>query len=329
MSFDGMACNSNTNIVSKVVHFEKIVGRSSEHANDILFSPNAIEGKERGDQERCAKEKKIIVYFGGDVQDLTEKMKMHRDNKNYLQWSLEETASLLNRSYPNHSIMVVRPKRMERATFSCYDNFVESNFCGAPTHLTKSSSKDSPTYTHCHALLQIQALIQNLICQISNTDTNDDTKSMAVTDKITLIGFSKGVVVLNQVLHDLHLLQGDSQDENGKKQRLKDFSNQIERMIWLDGGHNGGKDTWITDESVLETLANKTNIYIEVKVTPYQVKDNRRPWIGQEEKRFRNILGNKLQLYKTDRLKRDLYFEDEEANIDNHFKILTTVGCDK
>ena len=329
MSLNGMACNSHTNMVSKVAHFEKIVGRSPEHANDILFSPHSIEGKERGDQEMYAKEKKIIVYFGGDVQDLTEKMKMHRDNKKYLQWSLEETASLLTRSYPDHFIMVVRPKRMERATFSCYDNFVESNFCGAPTHLTKSSSKDSPTYTHCHALLQIQALIQNLICQISNTDTNDDTKSMAVTDKITLIGFSKGVVVLNQVLYDLHLLQGDSQDENGKKQRLKDFSNQIERMIWLDGGHNGGKDTWITDESVLETLANKTNIYIEVKVTPYQVKDNRRPWIGQEEKRFRNILGNKLQLYKTDRLKRDLYFEDEEANIDNHFKILTTLGCDK
>jgi len=328
MSVIGMSCNSQINMVSKVAHFKKLAGRSPEHANDILFLNPSYEGKEHGKEDTCAKENKIIVYFGGDVQDLTEKMKMHRDNKNYLQWSLEETAALLTRSYPDHSIMVVRPKRMERATFSCYDNFVESNFCGAPTHLTKSSSKDSPTFTNCHALLQIQALIQNLICQISNIDTKDDTKSMPVTDKITLIGFSKGVVVLNQVLHDLHMLHEDSQDDNNEKQRLKDFSNQIERMIWLDGGHNGGKDTWITDESVLETLANKTNIYIEVKVTPYQVKDNRRPWIGQEEKRFRNILGNKLQLYKRNRLKRDLYFEDEEANIDNHFKILTTLGCD-
>ena len=329
ISFNGTACISQLNMAPNVTHYEKIVGRSPEHANDILFSSDSYDVKEHVDQERCAKEKKFIVYFGGDVQDLTEKMKMHRDNKNYLQWSLEETAALLARSYPDHSIMVVRPKRMERATFSCYDNFVESNYCGAPTHLTKSSSKDSPTYTYCHALLQIQALIQNLICQISNTDTKDDTKSMTVTDNITLIGFSKGVVVLNQVLHDLHMLHEDSQDNNSEKQRLKEFSNQIERMIWLDGGHNGGKDTWITDESVLETLANKTNIYIEVKVTPYQVKDNRRPWIGQEEKRFRNILGNKLQLYKRNRLKRDLYFENQEANIDNHFKILTTLGCDK
>jgi len=100
-------------------------------------------------------------------------------------------------------------------------------------------------------------------------------------------------------------------------------------MIWLDGGHNGGKDTWITDEAVSETLAKKTNIKIEVKVTPYQVKDNRRPWIGQEEKRFRNILGNKFHLWKSDRLIRNLYFEEEEANIENHFRILTTLGCDK
>ena len=30
--------------------------------------------------------------------------------------------------------MVVRPSRMERATFSCYDNFVTSNSVGSPEH---------------------------------------------------------------------------------------------------------------------------------------------------------------------------------------------------
>ena len=125
------------------------------------------------------------------------------------------------------------------------------------------------------------------------------------------------------------LLGDNAQEHASEKEDLKRFSEQIEKMIWLDGGHNGGKDTWITDEAVLETLAKKTNIEIEVKVTPYQVKDNRRPWIGQEEKRFRNILGFEFHLWKSNRLSRDLYFEEEEANIDNHFRILTTLGCDK
>ena len=30
--------------------------------------------------------------------------------------------------------MIVRPARMERATFSCYDNFVRSNSVGSPEH---------------------------------------------------------------------------------------------------------------------------------------------------------------------------------------------------
>ena len=126
-----------------------------------------------------------------------------------MQWSLEETASLLSRSYPHQLVMVVRPNRMERATFSCFDNFVESNFCGAPTHLTKSTLKESPTYIYCYALLQIQALIKNLSRQISNTDNQQHVPETAV-NIITLVGFSKGVVVLNQVLHDLHILLGRS-----------------------------------------------------------------------------------------------------------------------
>ena len=315
--------------ISKAEHYQNICGRSSEHSNDIVFLKPSFDDKGRSNQGTCAKQNNILVYFGGDVQDLTEKMKAHRDHKRYLRWSLEGTAELLSQSYPYHSVLVVRPSRMERATFSCYDNFVESNFCGAPTHLTKVSVKDTATHTYCHALLQIKALSENMYEKIENNDTLEDIKTTTVHNSITLIGFSKGVVVLNQVLHDLQILLGDAQNDQKEKSKLCEFTKQIEKMIWLDGGHNGGKDTWITDEAVLETLAKKTNIKIEVKVTPYQVKDNRRPWIGQEEKRFRNILGNKFHLWKSDRLIRNLYFEEEEANIENHFRILTTLGCDK
>ena len=39
----------------------------------------------------------IIVFCGGDVQDLEEKMLSHRDNCRYAQWSLERTALLLGK----------------------------------------------------------------------------------------------------------------------------------------------------------------------------------------------------------------------------------------
>ena len=37
----------------------------------------------------------LVVYFGGDVQDLEVVMAAHRDNSRYTQWSLENTARLL------------------------------------------------------------------------------------------------------------------------------------------------------------------------------------------------------------------------------------------
>ena len=92
----------------------------------------------------------VIVFCGGDVQDLEEKMLSHRDNSRHTQWSLERTALLLGnviisvvildfilslfKAYPRSYIVIVRPARMERATFSCYDNFVRSNSVGSPEH---------------------------------------------------------------------------------------------------------------------------------------------------------------------------------------------------
>ena len=311
-----------SDILSKVRFLEKVPGRSPQYSNDILFVDRMKLSNDKLHCDKSAKTNKVLLYFGGDVQDLSSKMILHRDHKRYLKWSLEETALLLSQLYPSHCIMVIRPNRMERATFSCYDNFVESNFCGAPTHLTKTAMGDK-NLPSCNALTQIYSLIHNLPESLGDIDAKDSKHS------ITLVGFSKGVVVLNQVLHDLHLLGSDYVKCETGEVKLSKFTEEIERIIWLDGGHNGGKETWITDETVLETIATKTNIIIEVKVTPYQVKDVMRPWIGKEEKRFRTILGTKFGLINSNRLIRKLYFEDEERNIDNHFKILTTLGCDK
>ena len=123
---------------------------------------------------------------------------------------------------------------------------------------------------------------------------------------LTLIGFSKGVVVLNQIVREL--LQVEYQNVQ-----------RISSMIWLDGGHNGGKDIWITDKRLLKSLVDK-NIKIDVRVTPYQVKNSNRPWIAKEEKLFTSTL-HKLGAD----INRKLYFEDEPASIDNHFNVIKTL----
>jgi hypothetical protein len=63
------------------------------------------------------------------------------------------------------------------------------------------------------------------------------------------------------------------------------FSSKIKSVYWLDAGHNGRKDTWITNDFVLQKIVS-TNIQLFIHVTPYQVKDLNRPWVGKEKKKF-------------------------------------------
>ena len=46
----------------------------------------------------------VVVFFGGDVQDLEKVMEVHRDNKRYLKWSLESVARLLVGAMPEHQV---------------------------------------------------------------------------------------------------------------------------------------------------------------------------------------------------------------------------------
>lgn len=71
--------------------------------------------------------------------------------------------------------------------------------------------------------------------------------------KFTLMGFSKGSIVLNQFLHEFHYFYTNrDKDENAKE--VLEFANSIEEMWWMDGGHNGDRDTWLTDKELLNSF---------------------------------------------------------------------------
>ncbi|KAJ0177595.1 hypothetical protein K1T71_006468 [Dendrolimus kikuchii] len=282
--------------------------------NDTLFQPAANLPTQQ-----------TLVFFGGDVQDYPEIMQAHRDNRNYLKWNLENTARMLGHTFPNKHILVVRPSRIEYKSFSCYDNFVPNNNAGVPEH--------TPTHNALHHLEiafqggdQGSSLLVHSLTPLSNASIHhqcgEQSKSNGAakghtshqkpeTDfskwkeklslegsRLTLVGFSKGCVVLNQLLYEFHythtLTPGDS--------HMMRFIQRIDDMYWLDGGHAGGKNTWITSRSLLETLT-RLNMNIFIHVSPYQVLDEGRPWIGREEKAFTGMLkklGAKVQRYLHD-----------------------------
>uniref|UniRef100_A0A1B6GQ05 Uncharacterized protein n=1 Tax=Cuerna arida TaxID=1464854 RepID=A0A1B6GQ05_9HEMI len=255
-----------------------------------------------------------VVYFPGDVQDYSETMEAHRDNKKYVQWSLDNIALLLKSYHPESHIVIVKPTRMEFKTFACYNNFVPSNNCGVPDH----------TPNH-NALLHLERLLQSLTQlimdlarrKLSRHPTLVDSKDIIfpALDKtdIQLMGFSKGCVVLNQFIYEFHYCKTLTPEDDSMCQLIP----RIRHMYWLDGGHAGGKNTWITSRSLLETLT-RLGIEIHIHVTPYQINDDRRPWIRKEEKLFSDLL-RRLGAP----VKRFVHFETEIPSLETHFGVIT------
>lgn len=232
----------------------------------------------------------MVKYF----QDYPENMELHRDNKRYLHWNTENTAKILHKKFPNSLIFIIKPTRMHLMTFAVYSNFFQTNDFGSPTHCGDHG-----------AIRHLSSLYSSAVGEVYKESQQEPVTDLAVH----LIGFSKGCTVLNQVVLELHLLENNSE--------IKNFVKTIKSFYWLDGGHSGGKDnTWVTDDSALRQLAS-LDCQIYIHVSPYQVGDPMRKWIGQQENKFyKKLLTLKAKVQETH------HFEMEPSSIENHFKVL-------
>lgn len=214
----------------------------------------------------------------------------HPQNKQFVKWCLEKTAAILSRHFPTSSIYIVRAARFHLNTFACYENFTTCNDIGVPTF-------DST----CNSLLHLQLLLRNCKSQMNITEDNE---------RLILVGFSKGCVVLNQILYAFHTARKEDNDD------LRPFISRISDIYWLDGGHSGQDDTWVIDPEILRSYA-KLNIATHIHVTPYQVQCPTRPWIAKEEKLFHK----KLQELNVN-IDRRLHFVNSDRTLQTHFNIL-------
>ncbi|XP_017882386.1 UPF0565 protein C2orf69 homolog [Ceratina calcarata] len=280
---------------SKISIWRKVPGYVGRY-NDVIYS--------RPLMSVTPPSQDVLLYFGGDIQDLQENMEK-TDNKVHKKWCLENTAEILSTNFPKKHVLVVRPSRITVNTFSCFDNFVPSNECGVPTFLPMHN-----------ALKHLLELVKSCLIHIKACTTDQDPICFTIENtKLTLLGFSKGCVVLNQLLHEFHYYQS----EQNLDVEIDDFLRLIESMWWLDGGHAGSKDTWITEPLILESLK-KLGIDVHVHVTPYQVQDFHRQWIREEEHHFCTILRN-IGVP----VKRILHFADKSRSLKHHFNVLKAI----
>uniref|UniRef100_UPI0037E82A80 mitochondrial protein C2orf69 homolog n=1 Tax=Semicossyphus pulcher TaxID=241346 RepID=UPI0037E82A80 len=246
---------------------------------------------------------KHVVFFHGDIQNFQEDMALQPEGSQWLCWSLEQVALTLGRRFPDRHVWVVRASRMYLHKFSCYQNFVESNMFGAPEH--------SPYSTDFGAFLHLRALLSHGMERADlphPLQPHGGADSLPSGFSLSLVGFSKGCVVLNQMVYELPGARADPQ--------VSHFVKRITDMFWLDGGHPGGSETWVTDKQVLKELAS-SGVSIHAHVTPYEVCDPMRAWVGREHGLFIKT----LEEFGACPSKK-LHFEDEPPCIENHFRVI-------
>ncbi|KAF7214343.1 mitochondrial protein C2orf69 homolog [Nothobranchius furzeri] len=266
--------------------------------NDLLLLRPDTDGESCSEAKKS--DNKHVVFFHGDIQNFQEEMLLQPDAAQWASWSLEQVALVLGRRFPHRFIWVVRASRIYLHKFSCYQNFVESSMFGAPEH--------GPYSADCGAFCQLRALLSHGMDCAKLPNPLQPAGGADPGFSLILVGFSKGCVVLNQLVYELRGARSDPQ--------MSTFVKRISDMFWLDGGHPGGSETWVTDKEALKELG-ASGVSVHAHVTPYEVCDPMRAWVGQEHQHFIKTLeefgscpSNKL------------HFEDEPASIENHFRVI-------
>lgn len=247
----------------------------------------------------------VITFFSVSscFQNFHQEMAMQPDASPWLSFSLERVALALGARFPGRHVWLVRPSRLHLHRFSCYVNFVSCDLFGAPKH-----SLDYGAVRHLRALLghaMERAAIAEPLPPLGGASV---PAPLPAGFSLILVGFSKGCVVLNQMVHELASARTHPE--------LRQFLDSISDMYWLDGGHPGTGDTWVTDKQALAQLA-ASGVAVHAHVTPYEVCDPARAWVGREHRCFVKIL-QELGAHIT----HNLHFKDEPACIENHFRVI-------
>lgn len=222
-------------------------------------------------------------------------------------WCLENTCVWLQNKFPSSAIWMVRPCRMLRNLFSCFHQFVDSSITGVPEYDASFG-----------AIPHLRLLLKDAIQQVCRERSLDDTDVVHLP--VILVGFSKGCVVLNQVVYELSNYvdkeHHPAEAATSRMEKISQFVRRFKAFYWLDSGHSGDHGAWITDDRLLKTLASlKAEIYVHV--TPYQVCCSQRPWIGEEEK----VFVEKLKSFGAN-VHETLHFEHDGRTLARHFQVL-------
>jgi len=132
-----------------------------------------------------------VILFPGDVQDFENEMQAHNVSRPYAENSFERTGALLQLRYPRSGIFLIRPARLIDHVYASYENFV---ICSGKD--MGGAVRYNPNGTACKHLLALLEFTSDALQRIAGV-------KVKLQLPIELIGFSKGVLPLNQLVTEL------------------------------------------------------------------------------------------------------------------------------
>ncbi|TDH68737.1 hypothetical protein CCR75_006977 [Bremia lactucae] len=267
-----------------------------------------------------------IIFFPGDVQDFQTNMATG-PFADYSDYAYESVAELLSKKFGNTcNVWIVRPHRFKHGAYSSFDNFLTTNEYGAATKYDATGSSTK----------HLASLMQNTQILLRRQGVNVSTVL-----PIRLLGFSKGGIVLNQLVTELVRYSFNKKRSNSGQVRhgsvfasTRQFFAAIQSIHWLDPGNGSLKGTMPLEEAALAVLARYkqvnylwflcVHLQLFVHVTPYQYNSRDRAWIKTEVENFIK----KMKLRGADS-KLIVYNEGGKGSLASHFHILNDFEVDR
>lgn len=251
--------------------------------NDALYAPpiekwSRTGGQQNSDVQSQTEPPSIVFYFGGDMQNFRQDFIAEQGNEYFRErYCLEATVLALRQRFKYSSVVAIQPSLMHQNIFANYVNFYSvTDKTGTPFY----GQRDQ-------ALNHFTKLMTSLIAK---TRSSIRTSSSSSSTSIALVGFSKGVCVLNQLLISLHHAFYNAVPY------LANFPWRLTDLYFLDSGNSGREGAWMTDPFIISSLAkyatNYSPVGVHMGVTAYQLEYKRttQPWIAAEEEVFCELI---------------------------------------
>ena len=221
----------------------------------------------------------------------------YSETEKWSNWCLENMVTLLHKRFPLCNIWIIKPAKMLRNIYSSFHNFLQCSIVGTPEYTE-----------HYGAITHLRLLLMNGAKTIAAADVN--------SLPLILVGFSKGCVVLNQIVHELDNVLHHTSSDAVETLNNRTLLELVKEIHWLDSGHNGECGAWMTREKDLKALAS-LGAELHIHVTPQQVSDPLRMWIGEEHILFLEELKHLGAIvYYT------YHYKNQPRSLENHFKLL-------